>query len=140
VFFVLLFCFQENVKDKLNCLIVGLRIKKLLIFSIFLATKNVILLISRECSLEMLQADLKLNICRGTSVRKILVREAKAYSASKIIVGTARSHHKIRSSTSVAKYCAKKLSKDCWVLAVNNGKVVFKREGSPTTIGHLKGL
>jgi hypothetical protein len=33
----------------------------------------------------MLQVDLKLNICRGTSVWKILVREAKAYSASKII-------------------------------------------------------
>ena len=90
--------------------------------------------------MEMLQVDLKLKICRGTSVRKILVREAKAYSAAKIIVGTARNHHKIRSSTSVAKYCAKKLSKDCWVLAVNNGKVVFKREGSPTTIGHSKGL
>jgi hypothetical protein len=95
---------------------------------------------SGEGLVEMLQVDLKLKICRGTSVRKILVREAKAYSAAKIIVGTARSHHKIRSSTSVAKYCAKKLSKDCWVLAVNNGKVVFKREGSPTTIGHSKGL
>jgi hypothetical protein len=38
-----------------------------------------------ECLVEMLQVDLKLNICRGTSVWKILVREAKAYSASKII-------------------------------------------------------
>lgn len=88
----------------------------------------------------MLQVDLKLKICRGTSVRKILVREAKSYSASEIIVGTAQNRHKIRSSTSVAKYCARKLSKDCWVLAVNNGKVVFKREGSPKTVGHSKGF
>jgi hypothetical protein len=89
---------------------------------------------------EMLQVDLKLKICRGTSVKKILVREAKSYSAAKVIVGTARTHHKMRSSTTVAKYCAKKLSKDCWVLAVNNGKVVFKREGSPTSTSYSKGF
>lgn len=77
--------------------------------------------------------DLKLKICRGASVKKILVREANSYTASKVIVGTAQNHHKIRSSTTVAKYCAKKLSEDCGVLAVNNGKVVFNREGSQTT-------
>lgn len=81
----------------------------------------------------MVQVDLKLKICRGSSVRKILVREANAYSATHVVLGTAHGHHKIRSSTSVAKYCAKKLSKDCCVLAVNNGKVVFKRDGSPAT-------
>ncbi|KAJ0026406.1 hypothetical protein Pint_08089 [Pistacia integerrima] len=79
------------------------------------------------CNLK--QVDLKLKICRGSSIRKILVREANSYSASKVIVGTARNHHTIRSSTSVAKYCAKKLSKECAVLAVNNGKVVYQREG-----------
>lgn len=88
--------------------------------------------------MKLLQVDLKLKICRGTSIQKILVREAKAYSATKFIVGTARNHHTIRSSTSVAKYCAKKLSKDCSVLAVNNGKVVFQRDGSPSTAGDLK--
>ncbi|GAV87536.1 Pkinase domain-containing protein/Usp domain-containing protein [Cephalotus follicularis] len=81
------------------------------------------------CNLK--QVDLKLKICRGSSIRKILVKEAKSYSATKLILGAARSHHRIRSSTSVAKYCAKKLSKDCWVLAVDNGKIVFQREGSP---------
>lgn len=79
--------------------------------------------------------DLKLKICRGSSIRKVLAREAKAYSASQVIVGTARNHHKIRSSTSVAKYLAKKLSKDCWVLAVNNGKVLFQREAGPAATG-----
>lgn len=61
-------------------------------------------------------------------MRKILVREANAYAATHFVVGTAQGHHTIRSSTSVAKYCAKKLSKDCCVLAVNNGKVLFKRD------------
>ncbi|XWS23676.1 hypothetical protein CRYUN_Cryun28dG0035500 [Craigia yunnanensis] len=81
------------------------------------------------CNLK--QVDLKLKICRGSSIRKILVREAISYSATKLIVGTAAKLHKIRSSTSVAKYCSKKLAKNCSVLAVNNGKVVFQREGSP---------
>ncbi|XP_023511427.1 brassinosteroid LRR receptor kinase BRI1-like [Cucurbita pepo subsp. pepo] len=82
------------------------------------------------CNLK--QVDLKLKICRGASARKILVREAKSYSASNLIVGTARKHHKIRSSSSVAKYCAKKLPKHCWVLAVHNGKVTFERAAVAT--------
>ena len=87
-----------------------------------------------------MQVDLKLKICRGSSVRKILVREANAYSATHIIVGTSQGIHKLRTSTSVAKYCAKKLSKDCWVIAVYNGKVVFKREGSSPAPLDLQGL
>jgi hypothetical protein len=35
-----------------------------------------------------------------------------------------------RSSLSVAKYCAKKLPAECAVLAVSNGKIVFRRESS----------
>ncbi|XP_042040454.1 probable receptor-like serine/threonine-protein kinase At5g57670 [Salvia splendens] len=80
------------------------------------------------CNLK--QVDLKLKICRGSSIQKILVREAKSYYASDVIVGTAQEHHTARSSASVAKYCAKKLSKECSVLAVNNGKIVFHRESS----------
>lgn len=83
---------------------------------------------------DKLQVDLKLKISRGSSIRKILVREAKLYSAAKVIVGTTRSHGPIGSPASVAKYCAKKLSKDCWVLAVNNGKIIYQREGSPAKI------
>lgn len=85
--------------------------------------------------------DLKLKICRGASARKILVREAKSYRATNVIVGTARKLHKIRSSTSVAKYCARKLPKDFWVLAVHNGKVMFEREGcSVAAIGDCQGI
>lgn len=88
--------------------------------------------------------DLKLKICRGSSVKKILVREANAYSATHVMVGigTGRGLHKIRSSTSVAKYCARKLSKDCCVLAVTNGKIVFKRdsEKSPSNAVDVQGF
>ncbi|KMT19636.1 hypothetical protein BVRB_1g010240 [Beta vulgaris subsp. vulgaris] len=88
------------------------------------------------CNLK--QVDLKMKICRGSSVRKIIVREANSYAASKVIVGTTAKHHTIRSSTSVAKYCAKKLPMDCSVLAVRNGKVVFQREATASAAGKAK--
>lgn len=83
---------------------------------------------------------MKLKICRGSSVRRILVREANEYCASHVIVGKPQGLSKIRPSISIARYCAKKLSKDCCVLAVDNGKVVFKRDGSPTNRADIKGF
>ncbi|KAF9599769.1 hypothetical protein IFM89_001715 [Coptis chinensis] len=76
------------------------------------------------------QVDLKLKICRGACIRKVLVHEVKSYLANKIIVGApSKNRHSIRpSSTSVAKYLAKKLPRECSVIAVNNGKVVFQSE------------
>ncbi|MED6140934.1 hypothetical protein PIB30_098408 [Stylosanthes scabra] len=53
------------------------------------------------CNLK--QVVLKLKICRGSSVKKILVREAIAYSATHVVLGTCHGHHKIRSSTSLAE-------------------------------------
>ncbi|KAF1864974.1 hypothetical protein Lal_00004347 [Lupinus albus] len=87
------------------------------------------------CNLK--QVDLKLKICKGSSVKEILVREANAYAATHVMVGISQAHHKIWSSKSVAKYCARKLSKNCCVFAVNNGKVVFKRirDASPLNDG-----
>ncbi|KAC9618559.1 hypothetical protein E3N88_33492 [Mikania micrantha] len=87
------------------------------------------------CNLK--QVDLKLKICRGTSIRKIIVREAKSYDANEVIVGTARTHHAIKSSCSVAKYGARKLSKNCSIIAVNNGKIMFHRDSpsSPSNVG-----
>ncbi|KAJ0041163.1 hypothetical protein Pint_27410 [Pistacia integerrima] len=89
------------------------------------------------CNLK--QVDLKLKVCRGTSVKKILVREAKSYGAAKLIVGTSKTHHPIRSSASVAKYCARKLSKSFWVFAVDNGKILFQREGNYAEMDSLQG-
>ncbi|KAH9691396.1 protein kinase domain-containing protein [Citrus sinensis] len=83
------------------------------LLSLVKAFDSVLAVYEGFCNLK--QVDLKLKICRGTSIRKILVREAQSYSATKFI------------------YCAKKLSKDCSVLAVNNGKVVFQKEGCPST-------
>lgn len=101
------------------------------LLSLVKAFDSVLAVYEGFCNLK--QVDLKLKICRGTSIKKILVREAKSYNACKFIVGTAQSHHKIRSSTTVAKYCASKLPKDCGILAVNNGKVVFNKEGSQSS-------
>ncbi|XP_044509323.1 proline-rich receptor-like protein kinase PERK2 isoform X2 [Mangifera indica] len=88
------------------------------------------------CNLK--QVDLNLKVCRGTSVKRILVREAKSYGAAKLIVGTSKAHHPIRSSAYVAKYCAKKLPKSFWVFAVDNGKILFQREGNYTEMDSLQ--
>ncbi|KAI3821315.1 hypothetical protein L1987_08880 [Smallanthus sonchifolius] len=88
------------------------------------------------CNLK--QVDLKLKICRGTSIQRILVREAKSFGANEIIVGTSRTNHTTRSSPPIAKYCAKKLSKNCSIIAVNGGKIVFQRQ-SPSSSLSAKG-
>ncbi|KAF7816806.1 putative receptor-like serine/threonine-protein kinase [Senna tora] len=111
---------------------------KLSLLSIVNAFDSVLAVYEGFCNLK--QVDLKLKICRGSSVRKILVREANAYSASHIIVGTAQGLHTIRPSTSIAKYCAKKLSNNFCVLALNNGKVVFKRDSPSVTLSEVKGI
>ncbi|KAI8531385.1 hypothetical protein RHMOL_Rhmol11G0132300 [Rhododendron molle] len=108
------------------------------LLSLVKAFDSVLAVYEGFCNLK--QVDLKLKVCRGSSVRKVLVREAKSYFANEVIVGTARKHHTIRSSASVAKYCGRKLPKDCSVLAVDNGKIVFHREASPITNGCGKGI
>ncbi|KAK2993455.1 hypothetical protein RJ640_005149 [Escallonia rubra] len=80
---------------------------------------------ARECLI--LHVDLKLKVCRGSPVRKFLVREAKSYGTASVVVGMKGVHHTIGSSVSVAKYCARKLSRNFSVFAVKNGKIVFKR-------------
>ncbi|XP_038997878.1 probable receptor-like serine/threonine-protein kinase At5g57670 isoform X2 [Hibiscus syriacus] len=82
------------------------------------------------CNLK--QVDLKLKVCRGSSPKKSLVREAKCFEAAKLILGTTKTHNPMQSSTSVAKFCAKKLPKCFSVYAVENGKIVFQREAIET--------
>ncbi|KAL8170802.1 hypothetical protein V2J09_022606 [Rumex salicifolius] len=76
------------------------------------------------------QVDLKLKVLQGSSVRKILIQEAKSYGAATLVVGTSKAHYPILSPTSVAKHCARKLSHNFSVFAVNNGKIVFGRKAS----------
>ncbi|KAJ0231669.1 Kinase with adenine nucleotide alpha hydrolases-like domain-containing protein [Hirschfeldia incana] len=92
------------------------------------------------CNLK--QVDLKLKLCRGDSARKIIARETRSFCAWKVIVGVSKTQSAIRSSASVAKYLAKKLPKECWVHAVNNGKVVFQRDGFPPSLAmnHSQGI
>lgn len=80
------------------------------------------------CNLK--QVGLRLKVCRGGSVKKVLVQEAKAFGVSTVILGTCKSHHTIRSSAWVAKYCAKKLPKSISVFSVDNGKIAFRREAT----------
>ncbi|XP_060217468.1 protein kinase STUNTED-like [Lycium barbarum] len=80
------------------------------------------------CNLK--QVHLKLKVCRGSPVRKVLAREAKLESAVNLIIGSSGSHHAIRSSVSLAKYCARKVTKSISVIAVDNGKIVYQREAT----------
>ncbi|GFY85570.1 kinase with adenine nucleotide alpha hydrolases-like domain-containing protein [Actinidia rufa] len=79
------------------------------LLSLVKAFDSVLAVYEGFCNLK--QVDLKLKVCRGSSIRKILVREAKSYFATEVILGTAQNHLTIRSSVSVAKYCAKKPTK-----------------------------
>nr|GMC82305.1 probable receptor-like serine/threonine-protein kinase At5g57670 [Ipomoea batatas] len=80
------------------------------------------------CNLK--QVDLRFKVCRGSPARKVLASEANIYNAPNLIVGTSSTHHSIRSSVSVAKYCARKVEKSISVMAVNNGKIVFHKEAT----------
>lgn len=65
-------------------------------------------------------------VLKGSSVRKVLVREAKNRAAMTLIVGISKPHT-MGCRTSLAKYCARKLPPTTGVVAVHNGNVIFKR-------------
>uniref|UniRef100_A0A0E0BPT6 Protein kinase domain-containing protein n=1 Tax=Oryza glumipatula TaxID=40148 RepID=A0A0E0BPT6_9ORYZ len=82
------------------------------------------------------QISLELRICHGSSIKKALVNEASSYGAAHLILGVtnnSRSHLRPPSSSSsaaVAKYCAKRVPPSCSVLAVGNGRVVYRRDAA----------
>ncbi|KAL1535104.1 protein kinase STUNTED-like [Salvia divinorum] len=90
------------------------------------------------CNLK--QVDLKLKVCKGSPTHKIILREAKSCGATSLIVGTSGVDHKVRSRTSVAKYCAKNLQKNVSVICVNNGKIVFATESNASCVSLLGGV
>lgn len=63
---------------------------------------------------------------KGSSIRRVLVREAKSLKATAVIVGMTK-ESPLGSWTSVAKYCAKKLPQKTSILAIHNGKLIFSR-------------
>ncbi|KAM3311678.1 hypothetical protein ACQJBY_031982 [Aegilops geniculata] len=78
------------------------------------------------CNLK--QINLELKVCGGSSIRKTLVKEAASCGAAHLILGVAKNSRSFgSSSTSVAKYCAKRVPTNCSVLAVNNGKIIYQR-------------
>ncbi|KAH0892541.1 hypothetical protein HID58_054970 [Brassica napus] len=81
--------------------------------------------------------DLKLKVFRGKSARKVLVQEVKSSGAASLIVGSSKRHHTIRSSASLAKYCARNLAKDVSVFAVKSGKIMFRRVPSNNDGPHM---
>ncbi|XAR62218.1 Non-specific serine/threonine protein kinase [Bertholletia excelsa] len=90
------------------------------------------------CSLK--QVDLKLKVCRGSSLRKVLVQEAKSYATAKVIVGASKVHQIRRSGVSIAKYCARNLPKKFSVFAVRNGKILYQRKASDSIFCATQGL
>ncbi|CAL4981961.1 unnamed protein product [Urochloa decumbens] len=79
------------------------------------------------CNLK--QINLELKVCGGSSIRKALVKEAASCGAAHLILGVAKNSRSFgSSSTSVAKYCSKRVPAGCSVLAVNNGKVVYHKD------------
>ncbi|CAA6660406.1 unnamed protein product [Spirodela intermedia] len=102
------------------------------LFSLVKSFESILAVYEGFCNLK--QIELKLKVCRGSSLRKSLVRETSDLPAAKLILGVTKNNRAIGSSTSVARYCAKKLSRECSVMAVNNGKIVFQRETAPSFI------
>lgn len=72
------------------------------------------------------QVNLSGQILKGSCIRKALVREAKNCGATDIIVGISKPSA-LGCWCSVARYCAKHLPQSVQIIAIHNGKVVFKR-------------
>ncbi|KAF5947014.1 hypothetical protein HYC85_017242 [Camellia sinensis] len=89
------------------------------------------------------KVDLTGQVLIGSSIRKGLVKEAKNRAAVAVIVGISR-ENPLGSWASVAKYCAKRLPPTTDVLAINGGKIVFRRSpveqlpGSPSIRLHQR--
>ncbi|XVF45538.1 hypothetical protein PTKIN_Ptkin02bG0214300 [Pterospermum kingtungense] len=79
------------------------------------------------CSVK--KVDLKGQIFKGNSTRKILIREARNYAAVALVVGIGK-HSTFGSWTSTARYCAKRLPTTTNVLAINNGRIIFTRSNN----------
>ncbi|GLT86081.1 hypothetical protein SLE2022_042440 [Rubroshorea leprosula] len=68
---------------------------------------------------------LKGQIFRGSSARKVLVREAKNFAAVALVVGVSKKRA-LSAWTSTAKYCARRLPPTTDILAIHNGKIIFR--------------
>ncbi|KAK4847435.1 hypothetical protein QYF36_001847 [Acer negundo] len=76
------------------------------------------------CSVK--KVDLTGQILTGTSARRVLVREAKNQAAVSMVVGMSK-QSAFGGFASTARYCARRLTPTTDVLAIHNGKIVFRR-------------
>lgn len=72
------------------------------------------------------QVNLTGRMLTGSSIRKVLVREAKSCAAVAVVVGISQPNA-LGGWASVARYCLKRLPPTTSVIAIHNGKVVFNR-------------
>ncbi|XP_059653981.1 protein kinase STUNTED isoform X2 [Cornus florida] len=83
------------------------------------------------------QVDLIGETLTGSSIRKVLAREAKNRAARTVIVGISKLSP-LGGWASIAKYCAKRLPPTTEVLAIHNGKVAFRRSAANQLAGDPK--
>ncbi|KAK9941590.1 hypothetical protein M0R45_007292 [Rubus argutus] len=72
------------------------------------------------------KVDLISQVLTGSSIRKALVKEAKNHETMAVVVGTSKPDT-LGVWESTAKYCAKKLPPSTDVVAINKGKIVYRR-------------
>lgn len=70
----------------------------------------------------------------GSSIQKVLVKEAKLCAAMVVVIGTNKKYS-FGGSTCLAKYCAKKLPPTTSVVAIQGGKAIFVREAPRPPLG-----
>ncbi|KAF3786115.1 Proline-rich receptor-like protein kinase [Nymphaea thermarum] len=75
-------------------------------------------------------------LCRGKSIRNVLVQEAKECAAISVVLGVCRTS--LGLSVSMAKYCAKRLPSHTSVMAVHNGKIMFLSNESKKKAGIVR--
>ncbi|KAJ7558522.1 hypothetical protein O6H91_04G044300 [Diphasiastrum complanatum] len=81
------------------------------------------------CSIKQIEVDIK--ILSGCGLRKVLVEAANEEKATKLILGSSKSHG-MRRKNCLAKYCSERLPETCSILIVEHGKVVFEKTGRQT--------
>ncbi|XP_037425625.1 receptor-like kinase LIP2 isoform X1 [Triticum dicoccoides] len=70
----------------------------------------------------------------GSSIQKVLVKEAKLCAAMVVVIGTNKKYS-FGGSTCLAKYCARKLPPTTSVVAIQGGKAIFVREAPRPPLG-----
>ncbi|XP_008457694.1 protein kinase STUNTED [Cucumis melo] len=73
-------------------------------------------------------------IVTGSSVKKTLVRQAKIYAAGAVVLGTSKPCN-LGGWSSITRYFVKRLPPTTDVLALNNGKIVFRRSTNDQLTG-----